>query len=192
MCKLLLENGASLDALQAFTSSMDLKRRSRLLDPLITRCLDNGSTSVYIVVLRFLVSIVLGINDGENGNGLSSQSMMKVAIDMSHDLAVRAIIHLEPWVLVVVDATGRTPLVYATIKHQEAICKLLLEKGASVEPLKSFTGSMDLKAKSELLDQSLKNAMMEGLRSETVIRLLLLMALGGDRKSTRLNSSHVD
>jgi len=34
------------------------------------------------------------------------------------------------------------PLVHAAVKHQEAICNLLLEKGASVEALKAFTSGM--------------------------------------------------
>jgi len=44
------------------------------------------------------------------------------------------------------DSNGRIPLVHATMKHREAICKLLLEKGANVEALEAFTsgyGSQD-------------------------------------------------
>ena len=98
-----------------------------------------------------------------NGNGFVVRALLAMGIDIEE-----------------LDSNGRTPLVHAAVKCQEAICKLLLGKGASVEALNAFTRCMDPKERSELLDQSLENAMSEGLRSETTIRLLLSMALGGD------------
>jgi len=87
------------------------------------------------------------------------------------------------------DSNGRTPLVHAAVKCQEAICKLLLEKGATFEALNAFTRCMDLKERSELLDQSLESTMNKGLRLETTVRLLLLMALEGvdNQPSSQIN-----
>ena len=133
ICKLLLEKGAcaSVEVLKSFTSGMDFRERSALLDPLITRAMGDGACSVYVGVLRLLVHMALGINYGDDSRS-SSQSMISVAIDMGYELAVHAMVHLEPRIIVGVDTEGQTPLVYAIMKHQEAICKLLLEKGASI------------------------------------------------------------
>jgi len=108
----------------------------------------------------------------ENGNGFVVRTLLSMGMDVEER-----------------DSNGRTPLIHAAMKRQEAICKLLLEKGASVEALKALTSGMDLKEKSELLDQPLQSAMNEGFRSETALRLLLLMALGGDdnRSSSLVN-----
>ena len=160
ICNLLLEKGASLDSLQTFTRGMDLKEKSELFDPLITRCLGNGSTSVYIVVLRFLVPIVLGIYDGEVSNGSPSQSMMKVAIDMNYGLAIYAIIQLEPQVLV----DGRA-----------AICNLLLEKVESVEALKVFTSGMTSTKRFQLLHPSARS--MHDVVKKDYKSILVLLTL---------------
>jgi len=180
ICKLLLEKGAcaSAEALQAFTSRMDLKGRSELLDPLITRALDNGTPSVYRAVLRLMVLMALGTNYGGDGSRSPGWSMMNVAIDMGYNLAIRAIIHLEPQVLVEVDTEGRTPLVYAAVNHHEAVCKLLLEKGASVEALKAFTSGMDIEERSGLLEPLINKATGDSSTPVTVLRLLVLMTLG--------------
>ena len=191
ICKLLLEKGActGVEALEAFRSGMDLKERSELLDPLITRALDGGTSSAYVAVLRLLVQMALGTNYGDD-NQSSGRSMMNAAIGMGYDLAVRAIIHLEPRVLVEIDAEGRTPLVHATMQRQEAISKLLLGKGARVEPLKAFTSGMDLKERSELLDPLITRALDGGASSVygAVLRLLVQMALwthyGDDNRSS--------
>jgi len=129
ICKLLLEKGAcgSGEALKAFTSGMDLKERSELLDPLITRALDDGLSSVYGAALRLLVRMALGINDGEDNNGSSGQSMMNAAIDMGYVLAARAVIHLEPQVLLEIDTEGRAPFAYAYHLRRNEICEMLLQ-----------------------------------------------------------------
>ena len=175
-CKLLLEKGASVGALKAFTSGMDINERSELLDPLISKAMGEGSTTV--TALRLLVLMALGANYGDDNP--SSQSMMNVATDMNYKLAVRAIIHLEPQVLVEVDTEGRTPLVLATMKRQEAICRLLLEKGASLEALRAFTSGMDANERSKLFDPLINKAMYDGRRTVTALRLLVLMALGSN------------
>ena len=176
ICKFLLEKGASIDALKAFTSGMDVDERSKLLDPLIHKVMDDGSKS--ITTLRPLVLMALGINDGGDNNLSSGQSIMHAAIDLSYELAVCAIIQFEPRVLVEVDINGRTPLVYAAMECREAMCKLLLEKGASVDALKAFTRRMDVNKRSKLLEPLICKAMDGGSRSVTVLRLLVLMALG--------------
>jgi len=173
ICKLLLEKGANIGALEVFTSGMDPKERSELLDSLITRGLDDGATSVYASVLQLLVPIVLGTNGGEDVDGSSSQSMINIAIDMSYELAVRAIIHLEPRVLVGVDTAGRTPLAHAFVKNQEAICNLLLEKGASIDALKAFTSGMTSTEKFELLHPSVVSMHYLVKRNYKAIPLLL-------------------
>jgi len=177
------EKGAcrSVEALKVFTTGMDLKERSELLDPLITRALDDGASSVYLAVLRLLVLMALGIR-GDSYDGCSSQSMMSVAINMNYGLAVHAIIHLQPQVLEEVDTEGRTPLVYAAVHYQQAIYLLLLEKGASLDGLKAFTNSMDIHERSKILDPLLRVAMQmdnrDGSRSATALMLLVQIALG--------------
>jgi len=128
ICKLLLEKGAcgSGEALKSYTSGMDLKERSELLNPFITRALDDGTSSVYGAVLRLLVQMALGTNYGDD-NRSSGRSMMRAAIDMGYDLAIRAIIHLEPRVLVEVDTEGRTPFAYAYHLQRNEICEMLLQ-----------------------------------------------------------------
>jgi len=151
ICRLLLEKGAcgSGEALKAFTSGMNLKERSELLDPLITRALDDGTPSVYIAVLRLLVQMALGTSYGD-GHQSSGRSMMNAAIDMGYDLAVRAIIHFEPQVLVEVDTEGRTPLVLAAqlvlnsaiggYESLEGVCRVLLDNMTiDVETTKKVT-----------------------------------------------------
>jgi len=176
ICKLLVGKGASLGALKAFTNGMDADERSKLLDPLIGEAIDDGSKSV--TVLRLLVQMALGTNYGADNR--SSSQPMNVAIDLGYGLVVRAIIHLEPQVLVDADTEGQTPLVYAVVKHQKAICKLLLEKGSSLEELKAFTGGMDLKERSVILDPLIREAIDNayGWISVTALRLLVQMALG--------------
>ncbi|KAF8455167.1 ankyrin repeat-containing domain protein [Terfezia claveryi] len=129
ICKLLLEKGAcaSVDVLKNFTSGTDLKERSELIDPLITRSLDDGTSSVYVLVLRLLVQMALGTNYGGDFNQYSGQSMLNLAIDMNYELAVRAIIQLEPQVLVEVDTEGRTPFAYAYHLQRNRICEMLLQ-----------------------------------------------------------------
>ena len=135
------------------------------------------------------MQMALGTNYGDD-NRSSGRSMMRAAIDIGYDLAVRTIIHLEPWVLVEVDTEGRTPLVHATMKHQEATCKLLLETGASVEPLKAFTTNMDLKGRSELLDPLITRAVDDGTSSVYGAALILLVQIalgtnyGDDNRSS--------
>jgi len=112
----------------------------------------------------------------KNGNGFVIRILLAVGVDVEE-----------------LDSNGRTPLVHAAMKHQEAICKLLLDKGANAAALRAFTSGMDLKERSELLDRSLRNAMNEGLKSETTLRLLVLMALGtngggnDNRSSSQIN-----
>ena len=62
----------------------------------------------------------------ENGNVFVVRTLLAIGVDIEE-----------------LDSSGRTPLVHAAVKHQEAICNLLLEKGASVEALKAFTSGMD-------------------------------------------------
>jgi len=145
ICGLLLEKGASVEPLKAFTTGMDLKERSELLDPLITRALD-GASSVYVAVLRLLVLMALGISDGDS-DGSSSRSLMGIAIDMAYELAVRAIIYLEPSVLAGVDTEGRTPLVYTAqlvlnseideYGSLEDICRVILDH-ANIETMEKM------------------------------------------------------
>src|SRR5205085_189438 len=111
VCKLLLEKGASTEVLKAFTKSMDINKRSKLLDSLIEEAIAEGSKLE--TALWLLVKMALGTNYEGDNNQSSSRSMMNVAIDMSYELAVRAIIHLEPQVLVEADTQGRTPFAYA-------------------------------------------------------------------------------
>ncbi|RPB19091.1 ankyrin, partial [Terfezia boudieri ATCC MYA-4762] len=56
------------------------------------------------------------------GNGFVTRALLAMGMDVEE-----------------LDSSGRTPLVRAAMKHQEAICKMLLEKGASVGALKAFT-----------------------------------------------------
>ena len=186
-----MEKGAyaSGGALKAFTSGMDLKERTELLNLLITRALDDGSTSVYLGVLKLLVLMALGTSDGEDNSRSSSQSIIKVTIDMGYRLAVRAIMHLEPRALVEVDTVGQTPLVYAAVKHQEDICTLLLKKGASPELLKPLTSGMDVSQRCELLDLLISKAMDGGSKSVMALKLLVAIALGTNYGDDSLSSS---
>ena len=97
ICKLLLEKGActSGDALRTFTSGIGLKGRSELLDSLISTALDEGASPVYVAVLRLLVYMALGTHYGDDTQS-SNRAMMSVAIEMGYELAVHAILHLEP------------------------------------------------------------------------------------------------
>ena len=121
ICKLLVQKGASKEALKEFTSGMDIHERSELLDQALKDAMNQGSETT----LRLLVLMALGTSDGIDGNRSSSQ--IDIAIDMSYDLAVRAIIHLEPRVLVEVDAEGRTPFAYAYHLRRNEICEMLLQ-----------------------------------------------------------------
>ena len=123
ICKLLLEKGASVEALKAFTSGMGVNARSELLDPLINKAMGDGSKAV--TVLKLLVLMALGTNNGDD-NWSSSRSIMGVAIDMCYGIAVCAIIHLEPQVLVEADIDGRTPFAYAYHLRRNGICEILL------------------------------------------------------------------
>ena len=67
----------------------------------------------------------------ESGNGFVVRALLAIGMDIEE-----------------LDSNGRTPLVHAVENHQEAIYKLLLEKGASVGPLKAFTSGMDIKERS--------------------------------------------
>ncbi|RPB25043.1 ankyrin [Terfezia boudieri ATCC MYA-4762] len=129
ICKLLLEKGActSADTLKTFTCGMDFKERSELLDPLIARALDDDASSEYVVVLRLLVQMAVGANYGGDDIQSSSQSMMNLAMDINYELAVRAIIHLEPRVLVEVDTECRTPFAYAYHLQRNKICEMILQ-----------------------------------------------------------------
>jgi len=53
--------------------------------------------------------------------------MINIVIDMSYGLTVRAIILLEPRVLVEVDTEGRTPSAYAYHLRRNEICEMLLQ-----------------------------------------------------------------
>ncbi|RPB25035.1 ankyrin [Terfezia boudieri ATCC MYA-4762] len=124
ICKLLLEKGAcaGVDALKSFTCGMDFKERSELLDPLIASALDDGASS----------------------------SMINLAIDMNYELAVRAIIHFEPQVLVGIDIEGQTPLTHAAevflnsedinYEHWNDIFEALLDKASreNIEAVKKL------------------------------------------------------
>ena len=113
----------------------------------------------------------------------SSRGRIHNAIEGGNEFVVRTMLTMGMDVEEL-DPSGRTPLVHATIGRQEAICKLLLEKGASVEPLKSFTSGMDLKAKSELLDQPLRYAMDAGIRSESSAKAVVIYSPWGKGQST--------
>jgi len=123
ICDLLLDKGASVEALQAFTSGMDLKERSEKLDPLIKKAMDDGSTSV--TVLKLLILMALGTSD-EGDDGPRPSSQINVAINMNYRLAVRAIIQLNPQTLMEVDTRGRTPFVHAYELQRNAICEQIL------------------------------------------------------------------
>ncbi|KAF8423331.1 hypothetical protein EV426DRAFT_549453, partial [Tirmania nivea] len=58
----------------------------------------------------------------ENGNGFVIRVLLAMGMDIEE-----------------LDSNCQTPLIHATLKCQEAICKLLLEKGADIEALKAFT-----------------------------------------------------
>jgi len=134
ICELLLEKGASVEA---FTNSMGSEERSELLDPSIKKALDDGSTPA--TVLRLLVQMALGTNYGDDNRSLS-RPMMSVAVDMSYELVVRAIIHLDPQVLVEVDKEGRTPFSYAYYLRRNDICQILLEYLTLEEAAKDVVG----------------------------------------------------
>ena len=72
------------------------------------------------------MQIAFGTNYGDD-NRSSGRSMMRAAIDMGYDLAVRAIIHLEPRVVVEVDTEGLTPFAYAYYLQRNEICEMLLQ-----------------------------------------------------------------
>jgi len=114
----------------------------------------------------------------EDGS-VSQIVVLNLPIDLGNEFVVRTLLAIGMG-LEELDSDGRTPLVHAAIRRREAICKLLLEKGASVEALKAFTSGMDIKERSGTLDHLIIKAMIGGLRSETVLRLLVIMALGND------------
>jgi len=111
----------------------------------------------------------------------SSRGRIHNAIENGNEFVVRTVLAMG-MDIEELDSTGRTPLVHAIMKHQEAICKLLLEKGAcgSSEALKSYTSGMDLKGRSELFDPLITAALGDGTSSiyVAVLRLLVQMALG--------------
>jgi len=135
ICKLLLEKNASVGALKGFTSCMDISERSELLDPLINKAIGDGSKAV--TVLKLLLLMALGTNYGDD-NWSSSRSMMGIAIDMGYELAVCAIIHLDPQVLVGVDTDGRTPFAYAYHLRRNEICETLLHS-AGLDSIQTTT-----------------------------------------------------
>jgi len=96
----------------------------------------------------------------------SSRGRIHNAIENGNEFVVRTVLAMG-MDIEELDSNGRTPLVHAIMKHQEAICKLLLEKGACVtgEALKPFTGGIDLKEKSELLDPLITAALDDGASS---------------------------
>jgi len=119
----------------------------------------------------------------------SSRGRIHNAIENGNEFVVRTVLTMG-MDLEELDSNRRTPLVHATMKRQEAICKLLLEKDASVEALKAFTAGMDTNERSELLDPLIGEAMDDDSNSVTVLRLLLQMALGtnygdGNRSSSQ-------
>ena len=124
ICKSLLEKGASVEALKAFTNGMDLKERFELLDQSLRNAMNGGLRLE--TTLRMLVLMAVGTNGGGDDNRSSNRSMMNVAIDMSYGLAVRAIIHLEPRMLMEIDTEGRTPFAYAYYLRRNEICEMLL------------------------------------------------------------------
>jgi len=69
-----------------------------------------------------------------------------------------------------VDPKGRTPVAYAVYKCQEAICKLLLEKGASVDAIRDVGSTMQIKG---LMHKAVEK------RSETVVQMLLMLSRSG-------------
>jgi len=83
----------------------------------------------------------------------SSRGRMHNAIDNGNGFVVRAFLAMG-MDIEELDSNGRTPLVHAAMKCQEAICTLLLEKGASVGALESFTSGMTSTEKFELLHPS--------------------------------------
>jgi len=136
ICKMLIEKGASIEALRLFTSGMNLKERSELFDPLIQETLGNGSSSAVLkTVLRLLVVMALGTNNG--GGDTRSSSQVNVAVDLNYELAVRAIIQLNPQVLTEVDTRGRTPFTHAYELRRNEICELILKNLIPEEEPKS-------------------------------------------------------
>ncbi|KAF8423351.1 ankyrin repeat-containing domain protein [Tirmania nivea] len=80
----------------------------------------------------------------------SSRGRIHNAIEAGNEFVVRTLLNMGMDVEEL-DSSGRTPLVHAAVKHQEAICKLLLEKGAKVGALKTFTSGMTFTERFELL-----------------------------------------
>ena len=100
----------------------------------------------------------------ENGNEFVVRTMLAMGMDIEE-----------------LDSSGRTPLIHATMKYQEAICKLLLEKGASVEALKVFTSGMTPTEKFELLSCRIHVAASGGHKTA----LQLLLDMGADINEKR-------
>ena len=125
---------------------MSVNERSKLLDPLINKAMYGGTRTV--TALRLLVLMALGANYGDDNP--SDRSMINVAIGMSYELAVRAIMHLEPQVLAGADTEGVTPLIHAAklilnstideYKPLEDICRALLDS-ANVETVKKMAAN---------------------------------------------------
>jgi len=69
-----------------------------------------------------------------------------------------------------VDPKGRTPVAYAVCECQEAICKLLLEKGASVNAIRDVGSTMHIKG---LMHKAVEKW------SETVVQMLLMLSRSG-------------
>ncbi|KAF8423333.1 hypothetical protein EV426DRAFT_717588 [Tirmania nivea] len=177
---------ASSDSVLSFDSAYSVGNWSMLSDITL------GNLSVSAIAVLNLPIGLADISNPEPFQGLSStdthsrptphrkrssRGRIHNAIENGNEFVVRTLLAMGMDVEEL-DSHGRTPLIHATMKFQEAICKLLLEKGASVEALKAFTSGMDHKKKFEFLNASIKQAQDYCLRSVTVVGLLVLMALG--------------
>ncbi|KAF8455162.1 ankyrin repeat-containing domain protein [Terfezia claveryi] len=162
ICRLLLEKGASVEALIAFTNDMGVNERFKLFDPLIREAIGEGSGSV--ASLQLLLQMALTTNIGGNFNQYSCQSMLNLAIDMNHELAVRAIIQLEPQVLMEVDTECRTPFAYAYHLQRNKICEERLQNS-----------EVDMKTASEVV--KLEGSFTERVHAVIGEKCLLLFRL---------------
>ena len=104
----------------------------------------------------------------------SSRGRIHNAIENDNEFVVRTLLAIGVDIEEL-DPDNRTPLVHAVVKHQEAICNLLLEKGASVEALKTFTSGMTPTQKFELLHPSSVN--MHDVVNKDYKEILVLLSL---------------
>ncbi|KAF8423335.1 ankyrin repeat-containing domain protein [Tirmania nivea] len=119
----------------------------------------------------------------------SSRGCIHNAIENGNELAVRTLLAMG-MNIEELNSLGRTPLVHAAVKRQEAICKKLLEKGVSVKGLKMFTSGMTFTERFELLVPSTVS-MHNGLNTiyKTTLQLLSLIESRNSKGWTPLASA---